>query len=134
MTKASLLLAAAVASAIAIAAPAQAVVLTPIAGFSQADTMAAPPADSHRVFVVEQGGKIWDIRDGVKLADPFLDVSGVITTDESSSGLLGLAFAPDYATSGLFYVYYTASDSAFTSGHDIVVDELQRSAADPDRA
>jgi glucose/arabinose dehydrogenase len=70
----------------------------------------APPTDRRRVFVVEQGGTIRVLRDGRKLATPFLDISGRVTAG-GEQGLLGLAFAPDYATSKRFYVYYTASGS-----------------------
>jgi hypothetical protein len=58
------------------------------------------------VFVVEQGGRIWVVRGGRKLAQPFLDLSSK-TNASGEQGLLSMAFAPDYATSGLFYVDYT---------------------------
>jgi glucose/arabinose dehydrogenase len=57
-------------------------------------------------YVVEQGGTIRVISAGVLLATPFLDVSGVISSG-GERGLLGLAFAPDYATSGRFFVNFT---------------------------
>src|SRR5205085_10770310 len=49
-------------------------------------------------------------------------------------GLLSMAFAPDYATSGLFYVYYTGTAPGVPATGDISVDELRRDgpdAADP---
>ena len=50
------------------------------------------------------------MRDGRRLARPFLDLrSRVLAGGEQ--GLLSLAFAPDYATSGRFYVYYTGRDA-----------------------
>jgi glucose/arabinose dehydrogenase len=128
------MLAAAVVGAMVAAGPAQAVVLTPVADFVQPLTMTVAPGDAHRLFVVEQGGKVQVVRDGEKLPDPFLDVSGLIARDHDSSGLLGLAFPPDYAASRLFYVYYTAPDASLSNGHDLVVDEFQRSATDADRA
>ena len=56
------------------------------------------------------------------------------TTNER--GLLSVAFAPDYATSGRFYVYLTVTAAAATSGTpgEIQVREYRRSAADPDVA
>ncbi|HET6508463.1 MAG TPA: PQQ-dependent sugar dehydrogenase [Baekduia sp.] len=69
----------------------------------------APPRDTRRIFVVQQGGKIIAMRDGRKLATPFLDVTSRVTSG-GEQGLLGLAFAPDYASTGLFYVYFTGRD------------------------
>ncbi|MBN1528779.1 MAG: PQQ-dependent sugar dehydrogenase, partial [Thermoleophilaceae bacterium] len=61
------------------------------------------------------------------LGTPFLDISAQVTTG-GESGLLSMAFAPDYASSGRFYVYYT--DSA---GY-LRIAQLRRSAGNPDRA
>ena len=74
---------------------------------------AAPPQDRRRQFVVEQGGTIRVIRDGKVLATPFLDIRDRVVAG-GEQGLLGLAFAPDYATSKRFYVFYTARDGANT--------------------
>src|SRR5206468_9440401 len=59
------------------------------------------------------------------VSKPFLDVGPEITSSGQEQGLLSLAFAPDYATSGLFYVDYTN-----TAGDTRVV-EYQRSSSDP---
>ncbi len=66
---------------------------------------------SGRLFIVEQTGRI-RIWDGTLRATPFLNLSAIVgpcgsPTDCGERGLLGLAFHPDYATNGLFYVYYT---------------------------
>jgi glucose/arabinose dehydrogenase len=61
---------------------------------------------SARLFVVDQNGFIKVIRGGVVQPQPFLDVSGVISTG-GERGLLGLAFAPGYASNGRFYIYLT---------------------------
>ena len=71
----------------------------------------SPPGDRRRLFVVEQGGRVMIRRDGRTLSRPFLDLEGRISTG-GERGLLSLAFAPDYATSGRFYIYYTARDGA----------------------
>jgi hypothetical protein len=63
--------------------------------------VASPPNDS-RVFVVEQGGRIQIVGGGT-----FLDLSND-TLSGGERGLLSMAFAPDYATSGLFYVFLTS--------------------------
>lgn len=67
---------------------------------------------SGRLFVVEQSGKILVITDGQTLEKPFLDVASLLDREVfaggySERGLLGLAFAPDYATSGRFFINYT---------------------------
>jgi glucose/arabinose dehydrogenase len=64
------------------------------------------------LYIVEKGGKIRLVEAGALRSLPFLDISNAsldpdrLTTD-GERGLLGLAFSPDYATNGYFYVYYT---------------------------
>jgi glucose/arabinose dehydrogenase len=76
-------------------------------GLSLAVDLTAPPGDD-RLFVVEKAGRIRIIENGVLLARPFLDITGPVLSAANEQGLLGLAFPPDYASSGLFYVYYTS--------------------------
>jgi glucose/arabinose dehydrogenase len=66
----------------------------------------APPGDTGRAFVVLKGGviRILSLANDTYLTTPFLTISGVNTTGEC--GLLGLAFHPQYAQNGYFYVYY----------------------------
>jgi len=66
----------------------------------------APPADSQRVFVVEQDGRIRILRNDTLLAGSFLNLTGKISSG-GERGLLSLAFHPQYATTGRFYVYFT---------------------------
>src|SRR4051794_6870740 len=85
---------------------ATAVVATRVAsGLSQPLFATAPPGDTGRLFLVEKTGqiKILDLTTGQVAATPFLDVSGQISVD-GERGLLGLAFDPDYASNGFFYV------------------------------
>ena len=64
---------------------------------------------SHRLFMVEKAGRIFILKDGQTLGDPFLDIrSRVLSGGER--GLLSLAFSPDYKSSGNFYVWYTEDD------------------------
>jgi Glucose / Sorbosone dehydrogenase len=103
--------------ALAVAAPAAAAPsLVKIGDFSQPVHVASPPNDP-RVFVVEKGGL-------VKIAGvgTFLDVRSLTDSDDSERGLLSIAFPPNYATSGLFYVFLTAPGGA------LKVYEGQRSA------
>jgi len=90
--------------------------LEPIAtGLAFPVYLTSPPGDS-RLFVVERAGTIRIIENGAVRPTPFLDISAKVST-RPEQGLLSLAFAPDYATSGRFYVYYTdlADDSQIES-------------------
>ena len=91
--------------------------------FNQPVHVTAPPGDRRRLFVVEKGGRIRVVRDGRTLDRPFLDLSGSVSTG-SEQGLLSMAFAPDYATSRRFYVYFTDTDG------DTRVVEYRRAGAD----
>src|SRR5262249_15983553 len=74
------------------------------AGFSGPVWVTSPPGDTHRLFVVEfTTGRIKILKNGVPLATPFLDI-GSLVTDNTNFGLLGLAFHPNYANNGYFYV------------------------------
>jgi glucose/arabinose dehydrogenase len=87
----------------------------------------APPGDRKRVFVVGQDGQIWVLVNGKRAKRPFLDISGLITSG-GEQGLLSMAFAPDYARSGRFYVDYTDRNG------NTRVQELKRSRRSPNRA
>ena len=67
--------------------------------------LTSPPGD-RRLFVVEKGGTIHIIQNGAVLPQPFLDISGQVS-GRAEQGLLGLAFFPDYASSGRFIIHYT---------------------------
>ncbi|MCA9938503.1 MAG: PQQ-dependent sugar dehydrogenase [Anaerolineales bacterium] len=72
-------------------------------------------AGDERLFVTEKWGQIRVIGAGGSLeVTPFLDIRDRVKWDEFEQGLLGLAFAPDYATSGLFFVTYSAADGSLT--------------------
>src|SRR4051794_39847164 len=75
-------------------------------GFGQPVFAGAPPGDTSRLFIVEKTGqiKILDLATGAVQATPFLDVTAQISS-LGERGLLGLAFDPDFATNGFFYVY-----------------------------
>ena len=72
--------------------------------------LTSPPGDRRRVFVVEQAGRIMVVVGGRKRSTPFLDIRGQVTSG-GEQGLLSVAFAPDYARSGRFYVYFTDRSS-----------------------
>lgn len=85
---------------------ARGVKLTRVGTFESPLYVAAAPGDRRRLFVVEQAGRIRVLRGGRVLRAPFLDIRSQVRSG-GEQGLLGLAFAPDYATSGVFYVDYT---------------------------
>ncbi len=70
--------------------------------------------NSNRVFVVEQRGVISVFADDATVSEKqtFLDISDVVDDRRNEEGLLGLAFHPDYATNGYFYVNYTIDNPA----------------------
>jgi len=83
---------------------------------------------SGRLFVVEQGGTVRILRGGRVLDEPFLDLSPRLDNSSGERGLLGLAFAPDFAASGVFYVQHTAPGPA------VVVARMRAPSPGADRA
>ncbi len=87
-------------------------------GFSEPVFVTAPE-DDPRLFVVERAGKIKIVKDGAVLPTDFLDITSLVSTDDSF-GLFGLAFAPDYETSGFLYVYYmNLSDESIIARYSV---------------
>jgi len=77
------------------------------AGLSRPVYVVSPPGDTQRLFVVEQNtARIRIIENGSILATPFLDVNSE-AGQSGEQGLLGLAFHPDYANNGRFFINYT---------------------------
>ena len=94
-----------------VATPASALRTQKVDGFfAKPVFLTAPPGDT-RLFVLEQRGRVRIVENGQQLAIPFLDISTRVQFDGTFQGLLGMAFHPDYATNGEFYVNYT-----FTGG------------------
>jgi glucose/arabinose dehydrogenase len=91
-----------------------------IGSFDHPVYVSGAPGSPDLLFVVEQPGRIEVLRDGRRLPRPFLDLRGVVGFDGGERGLLSVAFPPDYARTGRFYVYYT--DQA----GNIRIDELRR--------
>jgi glucose/arabinose dehydrogenase len=100
----------------------------------------SPPGDPSRLFIVEQGSgdtanvRILDLNSNELLPDPFVTLTGLTTAGER--GLLGMAFHPDYADNGKFYLY--ASKPGGTQSHrshlfeyQVLGDPLTSSIADP---
>ena len=67
---------------------------------------------SGRLFILEKPGRIRIFRDGHLLPIPFLDITDRVNDSSNEMGLLGMAFHPNYAGNGFFYVNYTGRDGA----------------------
>ena len=116
-----------------------------VGDFSSLTGVAAPPGDTDRLFVVKQWGTICTINLADDSPGPvFLDIRNKVR-GSGERGLLGLAFHPDYAANGFFFVCYTRSregacdspgcpaDFRFGRGERVVA-RYQVSGDSPDRA
>lgn len=77
------------------------------------------PGDESRLFILEKPGRIriLNLDTGDLNATPFLDVTSLVnggTSQHDERGLLGLAFHPNYAENGYFYVNYFSTSGAMT--------------------
>jgi glucose/arabinose dehydrogenase len=99
--------------------------LSSIGNFTQPVAVAAAPGDTQRLFIVEKTGTV-KLRTGGQTSD-FLDLTSLVK-DGGEQGLLAFAPAPDYATSGRVFAFYT------DNGNDLQLDEFRRTAEGPDRS
>jgi predicted lipoprotein with Yx(FWY)xxD motif/glucose/arabinose dehydrogenase len=97
--------------------------------------------DTGRLFVADQAGTIRILSaDGQLMGEPFLDITNKLVElmpEYDERGLLGVAFHPDYANNGRFFVYYTAplrAEAPADWSHTNVVSEFSVSAGNPDVA
>jgi glucose/arabinose dehydrogenase len=109
---------------------------TPIGTFTAPTYMTAPRGDTQHLFVVQQSGQIKLVDLGQpQMPTTFMDISSKVHFVGGEQGLLSMAFAPDYATSRRFYVYYTDKNCPNSPGCDEHVSEFTASAdfqsADP---
>ena len=82
--------------------------LSLVGNFSSPVFLTAAPGDTARLFVVEQAGRIVVLHHDTIQTRPFLDIRGKIAAG-GERGLLSVAFDPQYATNGRFFVYFTNS-------------------------
>jgi len=107
-------------------------------GFTAPVAFVQDPSDRTVQYVVQQDGVIRVIRNGAVLPTPFLSLDSNpmspsrVVVAAGEQGLLGLAFPPDYATSGRFYVYFSAPPAGEpnVANHSIVA-RFKRSAGNP---
>lgn len=95
-----------------------------VGGLEKPVHLTHPNDDSQRLFVVEQHGIIRIIDDGRLLPEPFLDIRDKVDSG-GEKGLLSVAFHPDYADNGLFFVNYTT----YRRGLYTVVSRFKRNTA-----
>jgi glucose/arabinose dehydrogenase len=93
--------------------------------FGQPSAVAAPYGDPDRLFIAELGGGVYLHTGGQNHL--FIGLNPIVSTG-GEQGLLSVAVAPDYATSGRVFVFYT--DNA----GNLALDEIRRSASAPNRA
>jgi glucose/arabinose dehydrogenase len=98
--------------------------------FPQPTYLTQPPGRDSPLFVVERRGTIEVLPGGGPAREPFLDLRSAVKTSGKGGeqGMFAMAFSPDYAESGRFYVSYT------DRGDALRVEELRRGADDPLRA
>lgn len=92
-------------------------------GLSAPVAFVPDPTSLTRFFIVQQGGLIRVLDNGTLLATPLLDLRPPVIRTGGEEGLLGMAFAPDAAVSGRFFVSFTSPDG------NIVVARFTRAPA-----
>lgn len=84
-----------------------------------------------RMFVVEQDGIIWTLDSLGNKLDTFLNIDARVNSTANEQGLLGLAFHPNYAQNGYFFVYYTKNSGGATQVSRFSVKPNSPNEADP---
>jgi glucose/arabinose dehydrogenase len=86
-------------------------------GLSDPLFVTAPPGDFHRLFIVSRTGKIsvMDLATKIVSATAFLNIQARIST-VGEQGLLGMAFDPNFATNGKFYLNFLVPGGALNHG------------------
>ena len=84
-------------------------------------TWLTAPAGDTRLFVLERRGRVRIVENGSLLALPYLDISSRVFTG-GEGGLLSMAFDPQFASNGYFYLYYTDPQQ------NIVIERLSASS------
>ena len=92
------------------------------------DPVSIANAGDNRLFIVEQAGRIKIIDQGIVQTTPFLNITSIVNDSQSEQGLLGLAFHPNYANNGYFYVYYTSNVSTGSTGKQTTISRFNVSS------
>ena len=104
--------------------------LVPVGTFDRPIFVTSDPDDPERLFVVERDGVVQLVASG-KVTE-FADLTGLVSCCTSERGLLSIALAPDFASSGLLYASYTGTTAAGGDLGDIHVDAFVAGAAGVD--
>jgi glucose/arabinose dehydrogenase len=105
-------------------APAQLRAALVVGGLQRPTGFVQVPSEPGTQVILEQAGRVRVLKDGALQSTDLLDLRGQIAAT-GEQGLLGLAFAPDFATSGRVFVSYTN-----LAGHS-VISRYRRASADP---
>ncbi len=89
--------------------PAVTPTLAVVAGGLASPVHVTAPVGDDRLFIVEKGGVIEVVDGGAVLGTPFLDISSKVI-NSGERGMLSMAFHPDYAANGRFFVYYSSPE------------------------
>jgi glucose/arabinose dehydrogenase len=78
-------------------------------GFERPVWVGTPPKSRETLWVMEQAGSVWSVNlaNGKRASEPVLDIKSDVSREGNEEGLLGLAFSPDFPSTGRFYVNYT---------------------------
>ncbi len=103
------------------------------AGTSGPTFVTAAPGDVQRIFIVLQNGIIRQLQrgDGPTEHTVFMDIDARVRSVSDEQGLLGLAFGPDFATGGYFYVNYTRNDGDTIVSRFRTLDGTPNTLGDP---
>ena len=93
-----------------------------VSDLAQPTSVVSADDGSGRLFITQKTGLVRVIKNGQTLSAPFLDLTGAVSTS-SEQGLLGIAFHPDYAQNGRFFVNYTRQDGATVIAEYAVSDD-----------
>jgi hypothetical protein len=100
-----------------------AVTLEPIGKFTQPISVTSDPGNGDRLLVAERAGVVDEVVGGV--ATPIVDITSLVSCCESERGLLSIAPAPDFDSSGRIYIAYTGKPVAGGAEGDVHVDAFR---------
>jgi glucose/arabinose dehydrogenase len=104
-----------------------------LSGLTRPTDLTAPNDASGRIFILEQPGVIRMAQDGEFLPEPFLDIRDLVGDQANEQGLLGLAFHPEYAENGYFFINYTDNSGDSVVSQWQVSDNPNRADADSEQ-
>lgn len=106
----------------------------PNLSFTRPVDLQSPRDETNRLFVVEQAGviKVFNNTEDASSVQDFLDIRDKVRDNGNEEGLLGLAFHPQFAQNGHFFVDYTASDPRRTVISRFTVSTSSPDLADPE--